>query len=933
MIKSFRLKRLLLPFKSSKFSAFSLVEMLMALLVASLLLAALAPVMTKKINEKVNFEGLVPNPTRKKIVYLTEPGVGEWIVPNGIRSYKVTTVGAGGGGGAGSSYGCVVFTTTATPTGSLLGDDAKYCEHVRTDSSTNFTIPEGINEIYVSMVSGAGGGGAGSAKIDQDGWSSYGNHTWTVPVHLKGDRIYMRMLGGGGGGGGSDQGGGGGGASGGFWEGNYDIPLNKDKIEVVIGEGGKGGNYWGWPGIGGKGWRDGTNGVTGTSGGGGGGSTSFNNGEITVFGGGGGAGAGVGNNPAGWADVSSVLEGKLISADNALWRTCFNYGGNGRNGGGRGPCTYVDKNTGNSVVIGGASGGIGGEGGGLQGGLNGQDGTVGTDGKAYGDARGGKGGAAGAGPGTGGRGQDFFACANDSSTTTVCDVSSNIGGGGAGGGGGGSAWDNASSAPTGCKMPHVHQGAGNIPKSGIGAGGAGASCGWNAGGAQTGGEGGDGTIALYTPTPMFGGTGGTAGAVVPRSKIALNNVLKSGNVITVTLGKGGKGGDRVILNNLNFTAMDRAGNINTSSSLANAAGQPGTATTIMFSGTTIATTGTGSCGGGYTTNGNANISCANGVDCGTRRTDGRCITAIRGWHGNQSGACTNGKWDGDGTFLGSATQGGNSTILEWDGFGIFGDTNTGFCGPEGGSLIPGNFSARNGLNGTVGMGGSGSYYGGYGGKGGDGYVKIEWGIPRNIDHSDAIRYSGGGGSAGETVTKRITVSAVTNKIKYRIGEGGTGGSYNKDNNTMQDGSNGGDTSFGIDGNYGFETIKSKGGTGGKSVHITSTYDSNFIITKLTGAHGSGGIAQCFTSSNCTEAIMNTMNGKEGKNNKGGAGGTSSTGVGGNGGLGTNINGFDALEFDGTKGGGAGGGGGISANNNYGKGGKGANGYIKIEYDD
>ena len=95
------------------------------------------------------------------------------------------------------------------------------------------------------MVSGAGGGGAGSAKIDQDGWSSYGNHTWTVPVHLKGDRIYIRMLGAGGGGGGVDQGGGGGGASGGVWEGNYDIPINQDKMEVVIGEGGHGGYYVG----------------------------------------------------------------------------------------------------------------------------------------------------------------------------------------------------------------------------------------------------------------------------------------------------------------------------------------------------------------------------------------------------------------------------------------------------------------------------------------------------------------------------------------------------------------------------------------------------------------------------------------------------------------------------------------------------------------
>ena len=60
------------------------------------------------------------------------------------------------GGGAGSNYGCVVFTTTATPTGSLLSNDAEYCEHVRTDGNANFTIPDGIDEIYVSLISGAG---------------------------------------------------------------------------------------------------------------------------------------------------------------------------------------------------------------------------------------------------------------------------------------------------------------------------------------------------------------------------------------------------------------------------------------------------------------------------------------------------------------------------------------------------------------------------------------------------------------------------------------------------------------------------------------------------------------------------------------------------------------------------------------------------------
>ena len=200
--------------------AFSLVEMLMALLVASLLLAALAPVMTKKFSETVNFEGVVPNPGEptKKVVYLTDPGDGEWDVPNGIRNFTITTVGAGGGGGAGSNYGCVVFTTTATPTGSLLGTDNEYCEHVRNDGNASFTLPDGVNEIYVSLVGGGGGGGAGSAKSDDvkiARWATAGTYTWDVPQVLKGDRVYVVMKGGGGGGGGADQGGGGGGAAGG----------------------------------------------------------------------------------------------------------------------------------------------------------------------------------------------------------------------------------------------------------------------------------------------------------------------------------------------------------------------------------------------------------------------------------------------------------------------------------------------------------------------------------------------------------------------------------------------------------------------------------------------------------------------------------------------------------------------------------------------
>ena len=45
-------------FSNIRLCAFSLVEMLMALLVASLLMAALSPVMTKKMKEKINVAGV-----------------------------------------------------------------------------------------------------------------------------------------------------------------------------------------------------------------------------------------------------------------------------------------------------------------------------------------------------------------------------------------------------------------------------------------------------------------------------------------------------------------------------------------------------------------------------------------------------------------------------------------------------------------------------------------------------------------------------------------------------------------------------------------------------------------------------------------------------------------------------------------------------------
>ncbi len=119
----------------AQFAAFSLVEMLMALLVASLLLAALAPVMTRRLGDNVNVN--VNAGGTKSDYSRTFYEDFEWAVPNGVNVINVTSVGGGGAGG-GATYGFKEVTS----------------------SESNWTVPAGVTKLRVFMV-GAGGGGAG----------------------------------------------------------------------------------------------------------------------------------------------------------------------------------------------------------------------------------------------------------------------------------------------------------------------------------------------------------------------------------------------------------------------------------------------------------------------------------------------------------------------------------------------------------------------------------------------------------------------------------------------------------------------------------------------------------------------------------------------------------------------------------------------------
>ena len=105
-----------------KYGGFSLVEMLMALLVASLLLAALAPVMTKRMNDNVSITG-ISGGTRLdyKRTFYTD---SEWTVPNGVNQINITAIGGGGSGG-GASYGFKEITA----------------------SESNWIVPDGVTKL------------------------------------------------------------------------------------------------------------------------------------------------------------------------------------------------------------------------------------------------------------------------------------------------------------------------------------------------------------------------------------------------------------------------------------------------------------------------------------------------------------------------------------------------------------------------------------------------------------------------------------------------------------------------------------------------------------------------------------------------------------------------------------------------------------------
>jgi len=173
-----------------KLPAFSLVEMLMTLLVASLLMAALAPVITKKMNENINVSGNVNRASNFKIFQVEDCEIKDnntaecsFIVPEGVTVMDIYLQG-GGGGGAGATAGvnetCSLNSlngnTSANKNVCKMTDFIKnvtdpglyssWDRTTQTRSVINAEIVPGIKDFNAILIASGGGGGGAVGRVD-----------------------------------------------------------------------------------------------------------------------------------------------------------------------------------------------------------------------------------------------------------------------------------------------------------------------------------------------------------------------------------------------------------------------------------------------------------------------------------------------------------------------------------------------------------------------------------------------------------------------------------------------------------------------------------------------------------------------------------------------------------------------------------------------
>ena len=122
-----------------KKTAFTLAELLTAVLVISVIMVALAPVITKRMKDNIS----VTTDNKKGLEIFTNPGTYTFDVPIGINTLFIQGSG-GGGGGAGASESGTKNTAFT--------------------SNSSWTVPNGVNKITLTITGSGGGGGAGNGN-------------------------------------------------------------------------------------------------------------------------------------------------------------------------------------------------------------------------------------------------------------------------------------------------------------------------------------------------------------------------------------------------------------------------------------------------------------------------------------------------------------------------------------------------------------------------------------------------------------------------------------------------------------------------------------------------------------------------------------------------------------------------------------------------
>ncbi len=880
-----------------KQAAFSLVELLMALLVASLLMAALAPVMTRRFGENVNVTGnMNPAGTTKTIHIIDYDSTecdeiktdvdgstyceGEFMVPAGYNGIiKATVIGAGGGGGTAPTAGYTEYTTVS--------------------SNHQFTVPAMVNKAEATLVSGGAGGGAGGTVKILKEFTTVGSNTFNVPDALKNRYALVDICGAGGSGGlasmnscwGSSiqyQGTGGGG-SGGYYQNKYVRFPGDETVQVYVGAAGGMPQYF-WDSVmysttrvdfskgnganvedasGGAGGGTSNPRVQGRIGGKGGHSVGAKGGAYVgdcglVGGGGGGGGA-----------------SRLCTSG----QSCYLYVGGGGGGGGE-PIRMMNSSGIQATLSGGGGGGGGGTGLGGNGGSSSE--------MDYGCVAGGGGGGR---PGGNNGGQS--GCNNANPATS-----------GAGGnsplskypnkcaGGHGEGYNNTFNARKYTDSANWNKTNPRPPKDGI--------------------------VAITYLDYGPGGSGGGGAHIVPIQEI---NVIPK-ETLNVKVGSGGIGG--------------AVGIINSDSTITNPGIGQGSNTNVTQMVTQISRGSTAI----LTTPNNAGKGLYGGSPTG--QILGASISPYYG----AVGWITNGQPNLFTTLtsLGfSNTTGKTANNTTSIGSNVYPNASIGGDGgivttPFTGTCAPGRGGTKTSINGTDasghGCGGGGGYAFGHGGNGGGGYARISWNKywdGASNSYKLANVGAAGGGASGNAFTYSVAVKS-NEIIKVRIGKGGAGAYVS--NNSVINSKKGGDSAFG--------DIKAGGGYGGNSPSINS---SNVL------ANGAGGDISniCHFKStsyfNKASYCKKGLKGVDAVDVKGGAGANFTpltydeektvSGTGGTGGqidTGDNANGKAAGGF-------ASGGGGASIRdlgrvdsssqsnitNNQTKGGDGANGKIILEW--